>query len=175
MLKIGEAAALYGVSNRTLRFWEDAGLLKSSRMENDYRYYDAQNLKRIEQILLLRKIDLPIRDIQRIFATGEFTAVVGALEEHLKATNRKADELNALGAAIGQLLVVLQTEQSQGNAINVVTSNAHARNEEHARDEVRTRDEEHAPVTKSTPVTNSTSGTRTPVTSTSMMQQRSGG
>jgi DNA-binding transcriptional MerR regulator len=52
MLKIGEAAALYGVSNRTLRFWEDAGLLKSSRMENDYRYYDAQNLKRIEQILL---------------------------------------------------------------------------------------------------------------------------
>lgn len=126
MLKIGEAAALYGVSNRTLRFWEDAGLLKSCRMANDYRYYDEQNLKKIEQILLLRKIDLPIRDIQRIFVTGELSAAVGALEAHLKTTNRKADELGALGAAIGQLLAMLQADKSLRSESSLGVDDANA-------------------------------------------------
>lgn len=119
MLKIGEAAALYGVSNRTLRFWEDAGLLKSCRKENDYRYYDEKNLKKIEQILLLRKIDLPIRDIQRIFITGELSAAVKALDAHLKTTNHKADEQRALGAAIGKLLATLQTDKSLASSSNL--------------------------------------------------------
>ena len=43
MLRIGEAAKKYDISNRTLRYWEDMGILESKRTENDYRYYDDDN------------------------------------------------------------------------------------------------------------------------------------
>ena len=60
MLRIGEAAKTYGISNRTLRYWEDAGVLKSTRAENGYRYYDNENVVRINQIVLLRKLKMPM-------------------------------------------------------------------------------------------------------------------
>jgi len=84
MTRIGEAAKQFDISNRTLRHWEDMGILKSTRTENDYRYYDDNNMARINQIVLLRKLKMPIADIERIFVKGDFNAAVKALNNHLE-------------------------------------------------------------------------------------------
>jgi len=89
MLRIGEAAKQFGVSNRTLRHWEDMGILKSIRTENDYRYYDNNNVARIKQIVLLRKLKMPIADIEQIFIAGDFSVAAHALNNHLE--NLKQD------------------------------------------------------------------------------------
>ncbi len=63
-LPIRAAAARYRVSARTLRFYEEAGLLHSSRGANaKYREYDAAELRRLEMILLLRRLSFTIREI----------------------------------------------------------------------------------------------------------------
>ena len=71
MLRIGEASKKYGISNRTLRYWEQAGVVKSIRADNGYRFFDSENVERINQILLLRKIKMPISDIERIFIAND--------------------------------------------------------------------------------------------------------
>lgn len=89
MIRIGEAAKQFGISNRTLRHWEDMGILESIRTENDYRYYDNNNMARINQIVLLRKLKMPIADIERIFIAGDFSVAIKALNNHLE--NLKQD------------------------------------------------------------------------------------
>ena len=61
--------ARYDLSARTLRYYEDMGLIRSIRSdEYAYRLYDEANVTRLEQILILRKLNISIKDIQRIFS-----------------------------------------------------------------------------------------------------------
>lgn len=111
MIKIGEVAAKYDISNRTLRYWEETGILKSCRMENGYRYYDELNVNKIRQIKLLRKLRLPIQDIQRVFVSGELSAAVEVLTNHMEETKNEAEELKALGVVLERLIEILKSKQ----------------------------------------------------------------
>ena len=83
MIRIGDAAKQFGISSRTLRHWEDMGILKSTRAENDYRYYDNDNMTRVKQIVLLRKLKIPIADIEQIFLANDYKVAIKALHTHL--------------------------------------------------------------------------------------------
>ncbi|MCL2003604.1 MAG: effector binding domain-containing protein [Oscillospiraceae bacterium] len=70
MLRIGEAAKQFSISNRTLRYWEETGILKSARSENGYRFYDGENAARIGQIALVESLIGRIReakDLKQVF------------------------------------------------------------------------------------------------------------
>lgn len=72
LTKIHEVSARYGVTARTLRYYEDVGLIKSIRSdEYAYRLYDDGALRRLEQILVLRKLDISVKDIARVFADSQ--------------------------------------------------------------------------------------------------------
>jgi DNA-binding transcriptional MerR regulator len=56
-LQIGEVAERTGVTQRTLRFYEEKGLLKPpSRMEGGFRLYSEDDVRRVEQIRRLQKL-----------------------------------------------------------------------------------------------------------------------
>ncbi|WP_313165510.1 effector binding domain-containing protein [Sedimentibacter sp.] len=116
MQRIGEVSAMYDISNRTLHYWEESGILKSCRMENGYRYYDDYNIARIKQIIMLRKLKLPIQGIHRIFASGELSVAIEVLTNHLEQTNHKADELRALSIVLERLIQVVK-DQGDPNQI----------------------------------------------------------
>ena len=101
MLRIGEAAKKFDISNRTLRYWEETGILKSTRTENGYRFYDGDNAARIRQIVLLRKLRMPVADIERMFTATEPGAAADALSEHLESLRRDA-------AVYGSLIVLVE-------------------------------------------------------------------
>ena len=68
LIKIKDISDKYDLTARTLRYYEDMGLIKSTRNdEYAYRLYDETAVKKIEQILILRKLNISIRDIQSIF------------------------------------------------------------------------------------------------------------
>jgi DNA-binding transcriptional MerR regulator len=80
LIKIRDVAAKYDVSARTLRYYEDMGLITSTRSEDyAYRLYDENAVKRLEQILILRKLNISIRDIQRIFSSSGSEVVLEVL------------------------------------------------------------------------------------------------
>jgi DNA-binding transcriptional MerR regulator len=80
LIKIREVSSRYGVSARTLRYYEDRNLITSVRNDdNGYRLYDAAALNKLEQILILRKLNVNMRDIKRIFETAGSEVVLEVL------------------------------------------------------------------------------------------------
>ena len=68
LIKIKDMTGRYDVSARTLRYYEDAGLLASTRSDDyAYRMYDEAAVRRLEQILILRKLNISIKNIRRVF------------------------------------------------------------------------------------------------------------
>ena len=61
---IGQVSKAYDISPRMLRYYEQVGLIKSIRNEeNSYRNYDEDMLTRIQQIIILRKLQIPVKQI----------------------------------------------------------------------------------------------------------------
>ena len=71
LIKIRDVSVKYDISARTLRYYEDMGLIASRRSDDyAYRLYDETAVKRLEQILILRKLKISIKDIKHIFDTS---------------------------------------------------------------------------------------------------------
>jgi DNA-binding transcriptional MerR regulator len=78
---IQEIARLAGTTSRTLRHYDDIGLLPPSRIAaNGYRHYDAASLVRLQRILLLRELGLGLPQIAEVLgpSTGSGTQVRGS-------------------------------------------------------------------------------------------------
>ena len=64
---VHEVEALTGVSVRTLRYYDQIGLLKPSALSDaGYRLYDDDALDRLQQILLYRELQFPLKDVARM-------------------------------------------------------------------------------------------------------------
>ncbi len=85
LIKIKDVSSKYNITARTLRYYEDMGLINSSRSDDyTYRMYDENAIKRLEQILILRKLNISIKDIQRIFNTSSSEIVLEVLEKKVQ-------------------------------------------------------------------------------------------
>ena len=68
-MKIQEAEALAGISKKSIRFYEEQGLLTPRRnSENGYREYGLPEVECLRRIKLLRKLGLSLEEIRRILA-----------------------------------------------------------------------------------------------------------
>ncbi len=64
-LRIGDIARTYGITLRTLRFYEDKGLLEPRR-EGTTRLYTVQDIKKLQLILLGRKVGFSLREVKQM-------------------------------------------------------------------------------------------------------------
>ncbi|MCD7828812.1 MAG: MerR family transcriptional regulator [Clostridiales bacterium] len=91
-MKINEAEALVGITRKNIRFYEQEGLLTPRRNRaNGYRDYGDEDMARLQQIKLLRKLGIPLSDIRRVLS-GEQTLTV-ALNRHGTALRRERARL----------------------------------------------------------------------------------
>ena len=65
LVRIGEMAKKYGVTLRTLRFYEDKGLLTPKR-DGSTRLYTRRDKARLKLILLGRKVGFSLRDVKQM-------------------------------------------------------------------------------------------------------------
>ena len=64
-MKINEAEELLGISKANIRFYEKEGLLTPRRGENRYRDYSEEDLDRLREIVILRKLGISVQDIKQ--------------------------------------------------------------------------------------------------------------
>jgi Predicted transcriptional regulators len=82
LIKIREVSLKYDISARALKYYEDMGLIQSTKSDDyAYRLYDEVAIKRLEQILILRKLNIKIKDIQRIFKSENSDVVLEVLSQ----------------------------------------------------------------------------------------------
>jgi DNA-binding transcriptional MerR regulator len=92
---IQQVARLSGVTARTLRYYDEIGLLPPARIgANGYRYYEQEQLLRLQQILLLRELDMDLAAIAAVVA-GERDQIeaLRAHQERLLADRDRLDRL----------------------------------------------------------------------------------
>lgn len=65
-MKINEVVKLTHVSARSIRYYEKMGLIKSSRMVNNYRVYTSEDIKIIGKIQLFILAGIPLKNIKYI-------------------------------------------------------------------------------------------------------------
>ncbi|HSF82137.1 MAG TPA: MerR family transcriptional regulator [Anaerolineales bacterium] len=107
---IKEIADLAGVTTRTLRYYDQIGLLSpASTGNNGYRYYDHNSLLRLQQIMFLRELDVPLKDIQLIMSRPDFDPLQ-ALEEHRLSLQNKAKRLERLIGTLDQTIATIKGE-----------------------------------------------------------------
>ncbi len=73
MKTVNEVSKLAGVSIRTLQYYDKIGLLRPTEYtESGYRLYDDAALERLQQILLFRELEFPLKDIKDIVTRSDF-------------------------------------------------------------------------------------------------------
>ena len=130
LMKIGDVTSKYNITHRSLHYWESAGIIKSSRAENDYRFYDDENLLRIKQIVLLRKLRLSIPSIQEIFSSSELSKIIGVFTQHLDTTRKETEQLDALGTILRRLINMLKDKQNMESVYGYLDANHSTESEE---------------------------------------------
>lgn len=96
MRTVHEVSELAGVSIRTLQYYDKIGLLRpAARTEAGYRLYDDGNLERLQQILLFRELEFPLKDIRRIVESPDFDRT-RALDQQIELLELKRERIDGL-------------------------------------------------------------------------------
>lgn len=73
MMTVNEVSKLTGVSIRTLQYYDKIDLLcPAAYTQAGYRLYDDQALEKLQQILLFRELEFPLKDIKKIIESPSF-------------------------------------------------------------------------------------------------------
>ncbi len=104
---IQQIARLAGTTSRTLRHYGELGLLPPSRTgHNGYRYYDEASLVRLQRILLLRDLGLPLPQIAEVLARP--TREADALSRHLEWLRQEQERLTRQIASVESTIAALR-------------------------------------------------------------------
>ena len=101
---IQELSRMAGISTRTLRYYDETGLLKPARVtQAGYRYYGTPEVDRLQQILYYRERGFQLHTIQKILQNRDFDKL-RAMEDHLMALKQRQAETAALIRTVEQTI-----------------------------------------------------------------------
>ena len=104
---VGELSRLTGVTVRTLHHYDEIGLVRPSRRTAaGYRLYDADDALRLQQVLVLRELGVPLGEITAALAATSDRAQL--LREHRGQLAQKRARIDAMLAAVDAALEVLE-------------------------------------------------------------------
>ena len=104
---INELAKIAGISTRTLRYYDQIGLLTPTRgYDNGYRIYGQNEVDCLQHILFYREMGVSLEDIKKILLHEDFDRVA-ALEAHLEALHAKHRQLDVLIANVEKSIMAM--------------------------------------------------------------------
>lgn len=96
MMTVHEVSARSGVTIRALRWYDKVGLLRPAALTAaGYRLYDEAALERLQQILLFRELDFPLKTIRAILDAPNFDRA-RALEQQITLLTMRRERLDRL-------------------------------------------------------------------------------
>lgn len=105
LIRINEVVDNFGISSRTLRYYEQVGILWSDHPDNKaQRYYDSAAIERLKQIIVLRKLQIPIKDIVTIFKNESTTALIQVFVDKLDSLDTEISALSDLRKIVDEFL-----------------------------------------------------------------------
>lgn len=95
LFTIGKLSKMTGVSTRSIRHYDDLGLLPcASISDSNYRLFGEHELKKLQQILLLRSLGFSLSEVQKVLTVDENVQITDIFESRLKALDQEVTKLN---------------------------------------------------------------------------------
>jgi DNA-binding transcriptional MerR regulator len=109
LLTIGELADILSINVSTIRHYEREGLITPSKIDdNNYRLYDYDRLDRMQNLILLRSLDIPIKDLKNLIDNYTVEKYNKLLNDSLNNINNKIDDLNEKKKAVNEKLLYVK-------------------------------------------------------------------
>ena len=106
---VKEISKINGISIRTLRYYDEIGLLKPARVtEAGYRLYDDQELEKLQEILFYKELEIRLSDIKKIMDNPEYDKQK-ALAVQKSLLERKRNCLNRIIELIDDVMKGVNT------------------------------------------------------------------
>jgi DNA-binding transcriptional MerR regulator len=107
---IEQVAARTGLTKRTLRYYEEIGLLPpAGRTEGNYRRYTDEDIERLERIKKLRDLlGFSLNDIRALLEADDERVQLKATYQQLTTTEQKLDHLDRVDALIRRQLELIE-------------------------------------------------------------------
>ena len=108
-MNIGDVARLSGIPAKTIRYYEDIGLIRPLRGPNGYRTFREADLHKLAFLGRARSLGFSIEDCRNLLALYEDQSrassdVKRIAEEHLKRIDRKLEELAEMRKTLAHLI-----------------------------------------------------------------------
>ncbi len=105
---VNQLAKLSGISTRTLRYYDEIGLLKPAYYgDNNYRYYEEAELLLLQQILFYRELGFPLDEIQKVLSSQDFDKIK-ALQSHKELLQKDLGRMTNLIKTIDKTISHLE-------------------------------------------------------------------
>lgn len=112
---IQKLASLAGVSTRTLRYYDEIGILKPARINSSgYRIYGQEEVNTLQQILFYRELGVGLDSIKEIVTATSFDGAK-ALREHREKLLEKREQLNLLIANVDKTIALTEGRITMSN------------------------------------------------------------
>ncbi len=105
LISIGDLAKSLGLTTRTLRYWEESGIIEATpRSDGSNRFYTQDIAKRVRFIIKLKELGLTIQELQDLYkAYGEvkrtdrmIPALIQVLDKHINLVDEKMARMASL-------------------------------------------------------------------------------
>ena len=111
LITVTQVSRALGLSTRMLRYYEDLGLIESCRREGyAYRLYTQEAIARLRQIVILRKLRLPLREIGQILEDPSAQAAIRVFQERIAGLDAEREALDTIRIILSQLLDALKNQ-----------------------------------------------------------------
>ncbi|NLY46598.1 MAG: MerR family transcriptional regulator, partial [Tissierella sp.] len=107
---ISKLARISGVTTRTLRYYDEIGLLKPKRISsNGYRIYGENQVNLLQQILFYKELGIGLEDIDNILNSSDYN-IEKSLQEHLIHLNQEKIRIELLIKNVNKTISSLKGE-----------------------------------------------------------------
>ncbi|HHU75789.1 MAG TPA: MerR family transcriptional regulator [Firmicutes bacterium] len=110
-----QVSKMSGVSARTLRYYDEIGLLKPARIASSgYRIYGQAELDTLQQILFYKEMGFSLTDIRKLLSAPDFDREQ-AFMNHLAELSKKRERLDTLIETVTKSIAALRGEQTMSD------------------------------------------------------------
>ena len=105
LMTIRQVSLENGISRQMLCYYEKIGLISSTRKDDyAYRVYDGAAVARLRQIIILRKLRVPVKQIRAIFENSDAANVIETFERNIRELDEEITALSTVKSILSRLV-----------------------------------------------------------------------
>lgn len=117
---ISQVSKIFNISTRTLRYYEQIGLLKSVKKEDyAYRTYGQEAIVRLQQIIVLRKLRIPLKQIITILESDNSREILEVFTQNLDEVDKEITALSTICTILNTFIDRLNETMHLGLKLNL--------------------------------------------------------